>query len=79
MFDPRLTPVFQVGGEPYSYQDASGELAAMAVGASLWGLGPTSVGKRRDDALPTRLATKYNYTTWKLGEPDFPVGEGDRF
>ena len=25
MFDPRLTPVIQVGGEPYSYQDASGE------------------------------------------------------
>src|SRR6516165_814894 len=37
MFDPRLTPVIQVGGEPYSYQDASGELAAMAIGASLWG------------------------------------------
>ena len=25
------------GGEPYSFQDASGELAAMAIGASLWG------------------------------------------
>src|SRR6266540_1887580 len=32
MFDPRLTAMLQVGGEPYSYQDASGELAAMAVG-----------------------------------------------
>src|SRR5215470_10838282 len=30
MFDPRMTAVIQVGGEPYSYQDASGELAAMA-------------------------------------------------
>ena len=39
MFDPRLTEVYQVGGEPYTYQDASGELAAMAIGASLWGLG----------------------------------------
>jgi urocanate reductase len=34
MFDPRMTAVIQVGGEPYSYQDASGELAAMAIGAT---------------------------------------------
>ena len=39
MFDPRLTEVYQVGGEPYTFQDGSGELAAMAIGASLWGLG----------------------------------------
>ena len=37
IFDPRLTEEYQVAGEPYSYQDASGELAAMAIGASLWG------------------------------------------
>ena len=38
MFDPRLTEEYcGVAGEPYSSQDASGELAAMAVGASLWG------------------------------------------
>ena len=38
MFDPRLTEVLTVAGEPYSYQDASGERAAMEIGASLWGL-----------------------------------------
>ena len=38
MFDPRLTEVYQVAGEPYTFQDASGELAAMAIGASLWGI-----------------------------------------
>jgi succinate dehydrogenase/fumarate reductase flavoprotein subunit len=37
IFDPRLTEEYQVAGEPYSFQDASGELAAMAIGASLWG------------------------------------------
>ena len=37
IYDPRLTEEYQVGGEPYSFQDASGELAAIAVGASLWG------------------------------------------
>jgi succinate dehydrogenase/fumarate reductase flavoprotein subunit len=38
IFDPRLTEEYcGVAGEPHSFQDASGELAAMAVGASLWG------------------------------------------
>ena len=38
IFDPRLTEEYDgVAGEPYSFQDASGELAGMAVGASLWG------------------------------------------
>ncbi|HEX3884111.1 MAG TPA: FAD-binding protein [Stellaceae bacterium] len=38
MFDPRLTEEYcGLAGSPWSDQDASGELAAMAVGASLWG------------------------------------------
>ena len=37
IFDPRLTEEYQVMGEAYSTRDASGELAAMAIGASLWG------------------------------------------
>ena len=38
IFDPRLTEEYNgVAGEPWSFQDASGELAAMSVGASLWG------------------------------------------
>jgi succinate dehydrogenase/fumarate reductase flavoprotein subunit len=37
IYDTRLTEEYMVGGEPYSFQDASGELAAIAVGASLWG------------------------------------------
>ena len=37
--DPRLTEEYcGLLGAPYSAQDASGEIAAMAVGASLWGL-----------------------------------------
>jgi succinate dehydrogenase/fumarate reductase flavoprotein subunit len=39
MFDPRLTEEYcGLAGMPWSDQDASGERAAMAVGASLWGL-----------------------------------------
>lgn len=39
MFDPRLTEEYcGLAGMPWSNQDASGELAGMAIGASLWGL-----------------------------------------
>jgi succinate dehydrogenase/fumarate reductase flavoprotein subunit len=38
IFDPRLTEEYcSNAGEPYTTQDASGEIAAMDVGASLWG------------------------------------------
>ncbi|MGA1982790.1 MAG: FAD-binding protein [Acidobacteriaceae bacterium] len=38
ILDPRLTEEYcGVAGEPYTPQDASGEIAGMAVGASLWG------------------------------------------
>jgi len=39
MFDPRLTEEYcGLAGMPWSDQDASGEIAAMDVGAALWGL-----------------------------------------
>ena len=39
MFDPRLTEEYcGLAGMPWSDQDASGEIAAMGIGASLWGL-----------------------------------------
>src|SRR6266566_5462245 len=37
IFDPRLTEEYQVAGEPYSRQSGDGEIAAMQIGASLWG------------------------------------------
>jgi flavocytochrome c len=43
MFDPRLTEEYQVVGEPYSRQSGDGEIAAMQVGASLWGVGCQTV------------------------------------
>jgi urocanate reductase len=36
MFDPRLTEEYQQACEPWVHQGADGELAAMALGASLW-------------------------------------------
>src|SRR5467141_741428 len=37
IFDPRLTEEYQVVGEPYSRQTGDGEIAAIRIGASLWG------------------------------------------
>jgi hypothetical protein len=73
MFDPRLTPVIQVGGEPYSYQDASGELSAMAVDASLWGLANQTLENGATMRTQRAIATKYNYVPWKIDSPIFPL------
>ncbi len=37
MFDPRLTAEYRVSGDPYSRKSGDGEIAAMTLGASLWG------------------------------------------
>src|ERR1019366_7248307 len=36
MFDPRLTEEYQTAGEPWTKQNAEGEIAAMDIGAALW-------------------------------------------
>ncbi|MBM4298399.1 MAG: FAD-dependent oxidoreductase [Deltaproteobacteria bacterium] len=79
MFDPRLTAEIQVGGEPYSFQDASGELAALAVGAALWGLNHQAMENGATMRAQRALATKYNYTTWKLESPIFPLVKATGF
>src|ERR1700686_1692392 len=42
MFDPRLTEEYQTAGEPWTRQNADGEILAMAVGASLWAASNTA-------------------------------------
>jgi predicted oxidoreductase len=73
MFDPRLTPVIQVGGEPYTYQDASGELAAIGIGASLWGLVNQTLENGATMRTQRALGTRYNYVPWRLESPIFPL------
>ncbi|MFC1957564.1 FAD-dependent oxidoreductase [Chloroflexota bacterium] len=73
IFDPRLTEEFQVAGEPYSYQDASGELAAMAIGASLWGTANQTF--ERNGAIRKRgfIGARYTYTAFRPKSPIFPL------
>jgi succinate dehydrogenase/fumarate reductase flavoprotein subunit len=73
MFDPRLTDVLQVAGEPWTFQDGSGELAAMAIGASLWGLANQILENGDNIRTKRALATRYNYMTWEVENPIFPL------
>jgi succinate dehydrogenase/fumarate reductase flavoprotein subunit len=73
MVDPRLTEVYQVGGEPYTFQDASGELAAMGIGASLWGLGNQMLENGATIRAHHAIATRYNYFVWPVHSPLFPL------
>ncbi len=74
MFDPRLTEEYcGLAGMPWSDQDASGELAAMDVGASLWGL-YNHVGEfGATITKPGRIGTQYGYVNlhWRPGSKVF--------
>jgi len=66
MFDPRLTEEYQVVGEPYSRQSADGELAALRIGAALWGLANQSFETiQRTHCLekPRVVGCRYGYQT----------------
>jgi succinate dehydrogenase/fumarate reductase flavoprotein subunit len=74
MFDPRLTEEYcGLAGMPYSDQDASGEIAAMAIGASLWGL--TNFAAEHGSALTKagQVGAQYVYANlrWFPGSPVF--------
>ena len=72
MFDPRLTEEFPLAADEFSPQDASGELAAMAIGASLWGTANQTFD--RNGALRKRpiIGTRTNYIGWTKNSPIFP-------
>ena len=72
IFDPRLTEEYQVAGEPYSFQDASGEIAAMAIGASLWGAFNQSGEFGQNVTKAGWIGCQYGYVnlTW---QPDSPI------
>lgn len=80
MFDARLTDEYQTAGEPWTRQDAAGELVAMDVGASLWG-----VSAQASDCEPAtggghcivktaHIGCQYGYVNlkWNPKSPAFP-------
>ena len=74
MFDPRLTEEYcGLAGMPWSDQDASGELAAMAIGASLWGLYNQAAEFGYGLTKPAAVGCQYNYQhlRWQPGSAVF--------
>ena len=64
IFDPRLTDEYQVVGEPYSRQTGDGEIAAMQVGASLWGVSNQTVETQARSHIfekPYVIGNQYGY------------------
>ncbi len=64
IFDPRLTEEYQVVGEPYSKQTGDGEIAAMQVGASLWGVANQTVETHARSHIfekPYVIGNQYGY------------------
>ena len=76
IFDPRLTEEYNgVSGEPYSFQDASGEIAALAIGASLWGV-YNQCGEFGAVLTKTgQIGCQYGYRNlqWMPGSPVFKL------
>ena len=74
MFDPRLTEEYcGLSGMPWSNQDASGELAGMAIGASLWGLYNQTGEFGSNITKPGTIGCQYNYVNlqWMPGSAVF--------
>ena len=72
IFDPRLTEEFANAAGEYSPQDASGEMAAMAVGATLWGTANQTMDRNGTLRKRNIVGTRTNYIGWKKESPLFP-------
>lgn len=75
MFDPRLGPEYDgLAGMPFSDQDASGELAALKIGASMGSMAGYMVDDGGAIVTPARMGCQYGYgngfdensKVWKL-------------
>ena len=74
MFDPRLTDEYcGLAGMPWSDQDGSGEIAGMAIGASLWGLNNQANETGSGLTKAGKIGCQYGYVnlTWFPGSRVF--------
>ena len=79
MFDPRLTEEYcGVAGQPWSDQDASGELAGMAIGASLWGLFNNTGEFGSGITKPGTIGGQYGYVNLRWFPGQRSVRQGPR-
>ncbi|MBX9828658.1 MAG: FAD-dependent oxidoreductase [Xanthobacteraceae bacterium] len=77
MFDPRLTEEYQQACAPYADQNASGEIAAMDIGASLWATGMQTIEAGAAITKTRHIGCRWGYATL-VYEPDsimFPIAK----
>jgi urocanate reductase len=74
-YDPRLTEEYQTAGEPWTCQDGSGELAAMAVGAAFLatGAGDNGAGVRLTKTHHIGCRWGYRNLKWNPSSPMFEL------
>ena len=72
IFDPRLTEEYQNAGAPYSHQTGDGEIAAMRLGAALWGMAAQTAGTSYTMARTRHIGCQWGYPGAKFGT-DSPV------
>ena len=72
MFDPRLTEEYQVTGEPWTRQNADGEILATAIGAALWATSNQSNEGGRAVTKTLHIGCRYGYQNLKW-EPQSPL------
>lgn len=72
IFDPRMTDVYQLAASPYSDQDGSGEIAAMTIGASLWGTANQSLERNGYFRKRPVIGCQYTYVNWTTDSILFP-------
>jgi len=73
VFDPRLTEEYAVSGDPYSRKSGDGEIAAMALGASLWGTSAQTNEAERCLRKTAHIGCKYGEAAlhWPADSPIF--------
>lgn len=72
IFDPRMTEPYQLAGSPYSDQDGSGEIAALGVGASLWGTANQSFERNGYFRKRPIIGCQHTYIRWTPDSILFP-------
>ena len=73
VFDARLTEEYAVAGDPYSRKSGDGEIASMAIGASLWGTSSQTNEAERCLRKAVHIGCKYGYSSlhWPADSPIF--------
>lgn len=72
IYDPRLTAEYPCAAAEFSPQDASGELAGIAIGASLWGTANQAMDRNGSLRKRNRIGIRTNYIGWNPNSPIFP-------